>query len=214
MIRSAKMKARTPPKLMPPFQSTAASGTLPIEQTKLSIATGGPDQRPPELRERRMVLEEERPARSESGTQAASAPAISRPPNDVAPDGGPVHDEVVRGRGEARRASGAAARASPVPPTDMSISACPSIEPRRPLSASRACLVDEPLLQEDTEGERQQDDHQRPADELAEHELPAEQEPMMIPSSITRLVDANSKTIAAVKSAPLRNSERASATAA
>src|SRR5438045_3618237 len=42
MIRSAKMNASTPPKLMPPFQSTAASGTLPTEQTKLTIATSGP----------------------------------------------------------------------------------------------------------------------------------------------------------------------------
>jgi hypothetical protein len=37
---------------------------------------------------------------------------------------------------------------------------------------------------------------------------------MMIPSSITRLVEASSKAIAAVKFAPFRNSERASATAA
>jgi hypothetical protein len=29
MIRSAKIKATTPPKLMPPFHSTAASGMLP-----------------------------------------------------------------------------------------------------------------------------------------------------------------------------------------
>src|SRR5207244_9351197 len=36
----------------------------------------------------------------------------------------------------------------------------------------------------------------------------------MMPSSMTRLVDANSKAIADVKSAPLRNRERASATAA
>ena len=35
---------------------------------------------------------------------------------------------------------------------------------------------------------------------------------MMIPSSITRLVEAISNTIAAVKFAPLRNNERASAT--
>jgi len=34
--------ASTPPKLIPPFHSTAASGTLPIEQTKLMIATSGP----------------------------------------------------------------------------------------------------------------------------------------------------------------------------
>jgi len=36
------MKASTPPKLMPPFQRTAARGTLPIEQTKVTIATAGP----------------------------------------------------------------------------------------------------------------------------------------------------------------------------
>jgi hypothetical protein len=37
---------------------------------------------------------------------------------------------------------------------------------------------------------------------------------MMIPSSITRLVEANWKAIEAVKSAPLRKSERASTTEA
>ena len=37
---------------------------------------------------------------------------------------------------------------------------------------------------------------------------------MMIPSSITRFVEANSNAIAAVKFAPLRKSERASATEA
>ena len=42
MIRSAKTNAITPPKLMPPFQRTAASGTLPTEQTKLKTATSGP----------------------------------------------------------------------------------------------------------------------------------------------------------------------------
>ena len=36
------MKAITPAKLIPPDQSTAASGTLPTEQTKLSTAMSGP----------------------------------------------------------------------------------------------------------------------------------------------------------------------------
>ena len=36
------MKRTTPPKLIPPFQSAAASGTLPIEQTKAATATSGP----------------------------------------------------------------------------------------------------------------------------------------------------------------------------
>ena len=42
MIRSAKMNEMTPPKLIPPFHRTAASGTLPIEQTKLSMEMTGP----------------------------------------------------------------------------------------------------------------------------------------------------------------------------
>jgi hypothetical protein len=42
MIRSAKMNAATPPKLIPPFHSTAATGTFPIEHTNESIATTGP----------------------------------------------------------------------------------------------------------------------------------------------------------------------------
>src|SRR5256885_1343385 len=41
-MRSAKMKLTTPPKLMPPFQRAAASGTFPIEQTKLRMAINGP----------------------------------------------------------------------------------------------------------------------------------------------------------------------------
>jgi hypothetical protein len=32
MSKSAKMKASTPPKLMPPFHRTAASGTLPTSR--------------------------------------------------------------------------------------------------------------------------------------------------------------------------------------
>src|SRR6476646_9715967 len=37
--KSAKMKLTTRPRLMPPFHRTPARGTLPIEQTKLKIAT-------------------------------------------------------------------------------------------------------------------------------------------------------------------------------
>ena len=149
MIRSAKMKASTPPKLMPPFQSTAASGTFPIEQTKLSIATSGPISGPQNFASVGWSLEEEalpervgHPGRERAGDQQAA--------EDVAPDGGPVHDEVVRRRGEALRRAEAPPPV-PSPPADMSISAWPSIEPTRPLSASRARLVDEPPLQEAAE---------------------------------------------------------------
>ncbi len=40
-----------------------------------------------------------------------------------------------------------------------------------------ARLVDQPLLQEDPERDRDEDDHQRAADELADDELPAHQQP-------------------------------------
>jgi hypothetical protein len=40
--RSAKMNETTPPKLIPPFHYTPASGTLPIEHTKLRMLTTGP----------------------------------------------------------------------------------------------------------------------------------------------------------------------------
>src|SRR5438132_543572 len=40
--RSAKMKLITPPKLIPPFHSTAASGTFPTEHTNDAIETRGP----------------------------------------------------------------------------------------------------------------------------------------------------------------------------
>ena len=78
MIRSAKMNAITPPKLMPPFHSTAASGTLPIEQTKLSTATSGPTIGPQNFASAGGRSRKKR-CQNESGTQAAIAPAISRP---------------------------------------------------------------------------------------------------------------------------------------
>ena len=78
MIRSAKMNARTPPKLIPPFQSTAASGTFPTEQTKLIMATSGPISGPQSFAAVGWSVRN-RPCQKESGTQAASAPAIRSP---------------------------------------------------------------------------------------------------------------------------------------
>ena len=46
MIRSAKMNDTTPPKLIPPFHSTAASGTFPMEHTNENTATIGPTSGP------------------------------------------------------------------------------------------------------------------------------------------------------------------------
>jgi hypothetical protein len=42
VMRSANTNAIVPPKVIPPAHSAAASGTLPIEQTKLMTARNGP----------------------------------------------------------------------------------------------------------------------------------------------------------------------------
>ena len=78
MIRSPKMKAITPPKLIPPFQSTAASGMFPTEQTKLSTATAGPITGPQNLAAVGWCVRKS-DCHHESGTQAASAPATTSP---------------------------------------------------------------------------------------------------------------------------------------
>jgi hypothetical protein len=44
------MNAATPPKLIPPFHSTTASGTFPTEQTNESTAITGPISGPLQLR--------------------------------------------------------------------------------------------------------------------------------------------------------------------
>ena len=73
------MNEITPPKLMPPFQSTAASGTLPIEQTNESIATNGPTSGPQIIATRGWPTRKN-DCQKRSGTHAASAPARSSPP--------------------------------------------------------------------------------------------------------------------------------------
>ncbi len=72
------MKLITPPKLMPPFQSTAASGTLPIEHTKLSTETTGPMSGPHSLA-RKSWSTRKKSRQKLFGTHAASAPAMSNP---------------------------------------------------------------------------------------------------------------------------------------
>src|SRR6266511_4236146 len=120
---------------------------------------------------------------------------------------------MVRGRGEALR------RGQPPPER------CPLLHghvhlgmalhpPEHPTLGFAARLLDEAALEEDAEGECQQHNHQRPADKLAERELPAEQQRHDDPQFDHQVGRRELKGIAAVKFAPLRKSERASATAA
>jgi hypothetical protein len=78
MIKSAKMNDTTPPNEMPPFQSTAASGTLPIEQTKDATATRGPINGPQILAAAGWSVKNSA-CQNESGIHAAAAPARKRP---------------------------------------------------------------------------------------------------------------------------------------
>ena len=72
------MNATTPPKLMPPFHSAAARGTLPIEQTKLRMAMSGPTTAFSTEDARPWPLTKMCPHRA-SGTTAASRPATVNP---------------------------------------------------------------------------------------------------------------------------------------
>ena len=76
--RSAKMKLITPPKLMPPFHSTTASGMLPTEHTNVSIAITGP-MIGPQTAATAGSLDTKSVCQKLFGTHAASAPAIRKP---------------------------------------------------------------------------------------------------------------------------------------
>ena len=73
------MNATTPPKLMPPFQSTAASGTLPIEHTKLTTETRGPTNGP-QIAASVGSRVTKNACHDSFGTHDPSAPARTSPP--------------------------------------------------------------------------------------------------------------------------------------
>ena len=172
MIRSAKMNAITPPKLMPPFHSTAASGTLPTEQTKLKTATSGPMIGPQTFANVPWwVRKSER--HHESGTQAASIPAATRP---IAMSRRTAAHSITNtwdGGGEPRRRAQLAPHRAVASDGHVHFRvALHRAEP--PAVGLLARLADEPAGQEQPEEQSEEDDHQRAADELAERELPAE----------------------------------------
>ena len=112
MIRSAKMKLTTPPKLIPPFHRTPAKGTLPIEHTKVTTATRGPITGPQSLASEGMAGQEQMPPEP-IRDPGADRPGEQQADDDVAQHGRPFHDEDVRHRREPLRLSAAAARSCP-----------------------------------------------------------------------------------------------------
>ena len=212
MIRSAKMNARTPPKLMPPFQSTAARGTFPIEQTKLKIATSGPMSGPQSFAAV-WWCSRKSDCHHESGTHAASAPAMRRPPkmsNQMAAQSMTKKSAVaVKPSGEASRL-----QIDPLSWTDMSISACPSIFPSAPRSAVSRASSTSRRLRKSRKAIAMRTIMRGPPRNSPSVNCQPRRSVMTIPSSMTRFVEANWNAIEEVKSAPFRKSERESATAA
>src|SRR6266508_2560395 len=210
-IRSAKMNATTPPKLMPPFHRTAASGTLPIEQTNETTATSGPTSGPQSLAASGWPSRK-KPCQKCCGTHAASAPATSRPTAmSTQTDAQSITKYwlvAVNPAGERSRDQ------MDPPPTAMSMPAWPSMRPATPRSAwSRACSTRLRRSVALNSRARRAIISGPPTNSATVNCQPSSTARMM-PSSITRLVEANWKAIAAVKSAPLRKIDLASATAA
>jgi len=94
------MNAITPPKLMPPFQRTAASGMFPTEHTNEMIATSGPAIGPQNdassgcsTRKKRLPKRVRHPRSHCAGNQQAA--------NDVEPDCGPIHHKIMADRCQA-----------------------------------------------------------------------------------------------------------------
>src|SRR5206468_6611534 len=106
--------------------------TLPIEHTNEIIATRGPTRGPQTLAHTGWSTRK-KDCQNEPGTQAASAPAISRPPNTS------THTEAQSMTKEwliAVNPAGDVSRDRSEPSvTDMSMAACPSIRPSTPRSA-------------------------------------------------------------------------------
>ena len=110
-----------------------------------------------------------------SGTQAAIAPAMSRPMTRSRMTAAHSMTKHVRDRGEAR--AGEAAAAQNGPSADGHVHG--GVAFHRPGDAALGLLAaprQQPFAQQQPEQHREQHDHQRAADELGQGELPAHQE--------------------------------------
>src|SRR5579859_2625852 len=211
IIRSAKMKLTTPPKLMPPLHRTAANGTLPTEQTKLTTETSGPT-RGPSILASVGLLEKKNAFQNELGTQAARAPAMSSPSTiSTHTEAQSITKKLLTAVNPLRLNS----REKKEPPdTLISIAACPSILPVSPFSACSFALCTSFGVKVKRKSTAMKITIKRPPTNSAAVNCHPIRTIKIIPSSITRLVEASSNAIAETKLAPFWKMERASATAA
>ena len=202
------MKAITPAKLIPPDQSTAASGTLPTEQTKLSTAISGPTRTFSSVRSQRRRVGDEEDVEEVVAEQADEA-GEQEADRDLLPEHRPVAAEV-----DARR------RSRPRP--SVSRSRQPVL--RRPSLVLVAGLrllgvLARLLLQPRGDEAAQQHRHQHDQDQIPPtYSASVNCQPISTqstsPSSQTRLVEANWKASAVTAEAPFWKSDLAIAIAA
>jgi hypothetical protein len=176
------------------------------------IVTSGPTSGPQNLASV-WWLSKKIDCQNEFGTQAASAPAISRPPAmSIQIDA----QSITKYLAVALKPCGERSRrhSDPRSWTDISISAWPSMRPSTPRSACSRASSTSRRRRKARKTSASSTIMSGPPTNSPSVNCQPRISAMMIPSSITRLVEANSNAIAAVKSAPVRKSERASATAA
>src|SRR6266704_4319019 len=171
MIRSAKMKAIAPPKLMPPFHSTAASGILPTEHTNEITATSGPTIGPHSLASNGWSTTKNDCQKS-AGIQAASAPEIKKAACDVHPDRSHVHYEIMADRSKTH------VRRDPLPKRAASlyryIHLRMAFHPAgQALVGLFLCLAQKLAIEKQPKKNNQQRDHDGCADKFGQGELPA-----------------------------------------
>ena len=203
MIRSAKRNAITPPNEIPPCHSAAARGTLPMEQTKLMIAMNGPTNAFSMLVQTPCPLMNTA-CQTDVGTRTARKPATTYPMTSsrrtmvrsaivyVA-----LSAHLAGDRRPVRRDAGSVAS-----PCGASISGAWSCSlPCPPASAAsrraRASTTSFPRSHRAPSVARRKIMMMPPTNSLTANCHPRRTINTM-PSSITRLVDANMKTIAAM----------------
>ena len=175
------MKAITPAKLRPPDHSTAASGTLPTEHTKLSTAMTGPMSAPQSVWTAAGASSRKRPLKK-SSPSSAMKPGQQEAREDLLPQHLPVAAEVVRhvgpgvGRGQPRAPGQARARR---------VVLVAGVGAERVLA--RDLLV--AARDEDPQQRPHEGDHHDAAEVLGEGELPADEHPQheaQLPDEVRR----------------------------
>ena len=174
MIRSAKMKRDDPAEADAAVPQHRRQGHVADRADEAEHRNHRADERAPHLGRQR-VAGEEQVLPERGGHPRGHRARDEQADQDVADDGRPLHDEDVAHRGEAA----AAEQAAPEAPAgrDAHVHGGVALHgTRQALVRLLARGVDQPLADEDAEDHRQQDDHDRPADEFGQGELPADQQ--------------------------------------